>query len=439
MTGATGFSGFTGMTGATGFSGFTGMTGTTGFSGQTGFTGQQGPTGYSMTGFTGQQGPQGQQGISSGLIYYMNLNNTPSPAIDGYTSTLSLLENISSSTVTTTMASNNTGVLIASFANQISNLGITTSFIPPGLWDMNIFASTDSNAANGNYISIYFSLYGRTAGGVETLLGSSSQQVVNSLTSNEYDLTLAIGYVSITSYQSLVVKVFANTTVNGSHPLTTYYTGTSNYSHIHTSFSTPGFTGATGTSYFNPSSGGISYPSTVTVGNLAVSSMGNVSVSSVISATPATTYDISGNYQPLFIDKNTGNVFSVAPSGTNKAFIIDHPVDKERYLVHVCLEGPEAGVYYRGKGEITNGVSQTVFLPDYVDALATDFTVQITPIYNGKMNNVLQVTEVADNQFEVYGENSKFYWIVHGKRNEVEVEPKKSETEVKRVGPYSWI
>jgi hypothetical protein len=129
----------------------------------------------------------------------------------------------------------------------------------------------------------------------------------------------------------------------------------------------------------------------------------------------------------------------VAPSGTNKAFIIDHPVDKERYLVHVCLEGPEAGVYYRGKGEITNGVSQTVFLPDYVDALATDFTVQITPIYNGKMNNVLQVTEVADNQFEVYGENSKFYWIVHGTRNEVEVEPKKSETEVKRVGPYSWI
>jgi hypothetical protein len=250
---------------------------------------------------------------------------------------------------------------------------------------------------------------------------------------------LAIGYVSITSYQSLVVKVFANTTVNGSHPLTTYYTGISNYSHIHTSFSTPGFTGATGTNYFNPSLSGISYPSTVTVGNLAVSSMGNVSVSSVISATPATTYDISGNYQPLFIDKNTGNVFSVAPSGTNKAFIIDHPVDKERYLVHVCLEGPEAGVYYRGKGEITNGVSQTVFLPDYVDALATDFTVQITPIYNGKMNNVLQVTEVADNQFEVYGENSKFYWIVHGKRNEVEVEPKKSETEVKRVGPYSWI
>ena len=35
-----------------------------------------------------------------------------------------------------------------------------------------------------------------------------------------------------------------------------------------------------------------------------------------------------------------------------KTFIIDHPIDKNKYLVHGCLEGPEFGVYYRGKSEI---------------------------------------------------------------------------------------
>ena len=47
--------------------------------------------------------------------------------------------------------------------------------------------------------------------------------------------------------------------------------------------------------------------------------------------------------------------------------------DSSKYLVHVCLEGPEAAVYYRGKGEITNNNSVVIYLPDYVKNLATDF------------------------------------------------------------------
>jgi hypothetical protein len=51
----------------------------------------------------------------------------------------------------------------------------------------------------------------------------------------------------------------------------------------------------------------------------------------------------------------------------------------------VCLEGPEAGVYYRGKGEITNNECVEVVLPHYVEKLAYNFTVQVTPIYGNKM------------------------------------------------------
>jgi hypothetical protein len=109
----------------------------------------------------------------------------------------------------------------------------------------------------------------------------------------------------------------------------------------------------------------------------------------------------------------------------NKTFVIDNPVYNNRYLIHACLEGPEGGVYYRGKGIITNNKSITIQLPHYVKKLATDFTIQITPIYCGKNIKSLYTTEVEDNSFTVYGENCKFYWLVHGKRCDIEVEPYK--------------
>jgi hypothetical protein len=121
-----------------------------------------------------------------------------------------------------------------------------------------------------------------------------------------------------------------------------------------------------------------------------------------------------------------------------KSFIINHPVEQDKYLVHACLEGPEAGVYYRGVGEILDNKSITIELPYYVDKFATDFTVQITPIYNGKIN-ILNASEVTNNLFTVYGENCRFYWNVYGKRLDIDVEPLKSEVDVKGNGPYLYI
>jgi hypothetical protein len=123
-----------------------------------------------------------------------------------------------------------------------------------------------------------------------------------------------------------------------------------------------------------------------------------------------------------------------------KTFVIDHPLNPEKYLVHGCLEGPEGGVYYRGKSEIINNESIKILLPDYVKKLAYDFTIQVTPIYSGIRNlKSLEVSEIEENSFVVYGENRKFYWLVHGKRNDIIVEPKKSDVDVKGNGPYKWI
>ena len=129
---------------------------------------------------------------------------------------------------------------------------------------------------------------------------------------------------------------------------------------------------------------------------------------------------------------------SANTSATSKTFVIEHPKDSSKYLVHACLEGSESGVYYRGKGEITNSVFTTIQLPDYVDKLAGEFTIQITAIYDGKVK-IYNSTEVINNEFQVFGENGRFFWHVHGKRGNIEVEPFKHQVIIKGDGPYRWI
>jgi hypothetical protein len=141
------------------------------------------------------------------------------------------------------------------------------------------------------------------------------------------------------------------------------------------------------------------------------------------------------NQNVLVYDTRT----SAIKYSTGKTFVIDHPLDESKYLVHACLEGPEVGIYYRGKGEITNNKSTIIVLPDYVSVFATDLTVQLTPIYNGKINT-LNASEVENNSFTVYGETScKFHWTVYGKRGAINTEPYKNDVSVKGSGPYLWI
>jgi hypothetical protein len=143
--------------------------------------------------------------------------------------------------------------------------------------------------------------------------------------------------------------------------------------------------------------------------------------------------------------------YSSANSKSNKTFVIENPTDPSKYLVHACIEGPEAGVYYRGKGEITNDRFTIIHLPTYADKIAHDFTIQITPIYSGPhfsqgIENIptpktisLYPSEIQNNSFAVYGVNAKFHWIVTGKRHDIEVEPDKRNVNLRGDGPYTWL
>ena len=133
---------------------------------------------------------------------------------------------------------------------------------------------------------------------------------------------------------------------------------------------------------------------------------------------------------------------------TSKSFIIDHPDDSNKYLIHGCLEGPEAGVYYRGQGEITNNKYVLINLPNYVKNLATNFSIQITPIEEFDLEDEKEeeqiikyysVSKVKNNSFKVYGKNGSFYWHVYGQRFSIEIEPYKCDVNVAGDGPYKYI
>jgi glycosyltransferase involved in cell wall biosynthesis len=126
---------------------------------------------------------------------------------------------------------------------------------------------------------------------------------------------------------------------------------------------------------------------------------------------------------------------------TGKTFVIDHPMDKNKLLVHACLEGPEAGVYYRGEGTIVNSEKVIITLPEYVDKLANDFTINITAICD---NNCVKIekygtSRVINGKFTVYGKNGSFYWTVFGKRSTIKVEVNKSDVSIKGFGPYTYL
>jgi hypothetical protein len=126
-------------------------------------------------------------------------------------------------------------------------------------------------------------------------------------------------------------------------------------------------------------------------------------------------------------------------TNSGKTFVINHPIDNSKYLVHACLEGPESGVYYRGKSEIKINEDYTeIELPEYVEFICKELTAYVTPIYNG-YERFLSVSEVESGVFRVYGKPGKFNWYVMGTRETIEVEPEKHLCQIKGVGPYTWI
>lgn len=122
-------------------------------------------------------------------------------------------------------------------------------------------------------------------------------------------------------------------------------------------------------------------------------------------------------------------------ASTTKSFMIDHPTDSERYLVHACLEGPEQGVYYRGTVTF-DGTSQAIIinLPEYVRNLLIvnpTPTIITTPVWNGAfVQTATSLYDYENNRFIIYCNGiCHVNWYFVSKRDELDVEPLKSSFE----------
>ena len=131
-----------------------------------------------------------------------------------------------------------------------------------------------------------------------------------------------------------------------------------------------------------------------------------------------------------------------------KTFIIDHPADGRRHLVHAALEGPEGAVYYRGSARLRNGQAR-IELPAYFEALthAEGRTIQLTNV-DGFDRLAVQTQDgakIADGAFVVVSEGprstQRFDWEVKAVRADgpaLVVEPLKGSISIAGAGPYTY-
>ena len=105
-------------------------------------------------------------------------------------------------------------------------------------------------------------------------------------------------------------------------------------------------------------------------------------------------------------------------TATVKNFVIDHPTpEKEGYkLRHSSLEGPEIGVYFRGKS-----TSNIIDLPDYwIDLVEEEsITVNLTPFGSPCQH---YIEDIRDNQVIIGCAcgTPNYHFTVYGERKDVE-------------------
>lgn len=378
LTGPTGTAGSSSLTGASGPTGSTGasLTGPTGptggLTGPTGFSGPSGPTGsQGATGVTGPTGPTGFTGVTGPTGSAGAATNTGATGPTGFSG-----------------PTGPTGPTGATGRTGPTGLSVTGPTGPTG--------GLNLNGTNfGDYITWNNNVGTFVVSGDPVLLGQnagkfSQQQTAIAIGNSAGSATQATGAIAI--------GFNAGQTNQGQYAIAIGWQ-----------------TGLT-----SQSAASLILNATSTALNAANTGFFVAPVRSQSSSTGVLMYNVTT--KEVFYDS------------TSKTFVIQHPRESEKYLVHACLEGPEAGVYYRGISEL-KGESVTVSIPGYASDIANDFSVHLTPI--GK--NTVYTSKIEKGQFTVTGDPCEFYWMVMGKRANINVEVDKNSVRVDGRGPYTWI
>ena len=105
-------------------------------------------------------------------------------------------------------------------------------------------------------------------------------------------------------------------------------------------------------------------------------------------------------------------------TASTKTFDIEHPTQSGKRLIHGCFEGPEYGVYFRGKTQ-DSGIQAPEYWSGLVDM--DSMTVDVTPI---GANQSIYVDRIEDNGDVYVGANTEvplnYFYIVYGERKDID-------------------
>lgn len=298
-------------------------------------------------------------GIESGTLWYSV--PTPNEKFQWYANTTSI------------MIANTTGLYHTGVVNAVSH----TSGATYG-------GATAGMSSNATIIGI------STNTTVNSSISSSQVQVANSTgTANLNAISLTIGTSVVNSTVFAAgANVYGNTT--------TLFVGNStvNASAISSVIRVANSTGGANVTATSVVVGNATVQTSI---GIATSSFGgNVSINTT--NTTAYTLNVNGSF-----------------AATTKSFVIDHPTKKGSKLRYGSLEGPENGVYVRGR--ITD--QKYIELPDYWYKLIDkdSITVSLTPIGKTQQPSVGKIT---GKRVQIIGDNIDCFYHIFAERKDVE-------------------
>ena len=428
--GATGPQGDTGVQGATGAQGATGPNGPQGIQGATGGTGPTGPQGATgvqgATGAQGVQGATGAQGVqgttgdsfwtrSSGNIYPSTSSDVVfvGSSIGAQNASLTVFDNLSmgrpgngnntlgrflSIEGNTDASGEGSGRIFFTEHNSsttsMSKYGMSIGYRGGGTSVVGADGNTWTGLANiGNG---QWGMWGHnnSANGDLIMYGDRAATYVN-FAANDVVNTGSVGIGTASPSQPLHVS--GNVLqVDGSPE---YHFGTTSATHRNWRIACQevvdqGFEIASGTA----SAGSGAHNDTYTTRLTIKGDSGNIGIGTT---SPGYKLEVNGAF-----------------AATTKSFVIDHPTKENMRLQYASLEGPENGVYVRGKSNY-----KIIDLPEYWTNLVDEesITVQLTCIGH---HQHLYVEKIRNNQVFIntdkLREKLNYYYIIHAERKDVE-------------------
>lgn len=200
---------------------------------------QTGPTGA-----TGDTGAPGTNGVSGGLVLFMDIGAT-TPQTAPVTGTLDTLPISGTQVVETYATASATDFLMTTLVTPAASL--TSTLIVPGLWDMNLYASSSDPTRSVVY---YFSVYEVASDGT-TVLGTiatgSTASAIPITVQGLYVYSLYVPAYTLQSLSSRIqVKVYTTIASGGGTKTLTFEFRGNTISHLHTTLVANPVTGPTG-------------------------------------------------------------------------------------------------------------------------------------------------------------------------------------------------